>query len=396
MENQVVALRERLNRLISLNQQDPDNVPLIGDLMNAYLGVGDVRGADRFITAELTRRPQEHRLRNWAAIAAMSVQDYGRAEKLASELMAAGEDAPTIRYNRAFALLILGQPDAAINLLAPVLPRWLECPPLVTLLARAYLLTQRFKEAMDSLQQLLAVHPDDSDALGVLALCQLDSGDSTAAAGTAKRTLALSPGQLEALIVAGSVELAGQRIAMARKLLESAVQRHPSSGRLWSLLAQAQFAALDFGTAKDALQRAVSLMPNHIGTWHLLAWIQICTGRTVEARSSLERAMEIDRNFGETHGGLAVVAALEGREADAEASIRRARRLNPEGFAGPFAETLLLERAGRSDEARAIIDRLLGKDSPVPGRSFRQLVTESIARHAAAQGHALARQDGKA
>lgn len=381
MENSALALRERVARLSALHQRDPDNVPLIGDLMETQLRVGDVQGANQFITDALGRLPHEHRLRNWAAIAALAAQDYPRAEQLAAELMTAGQDTPAIRYNRAFAVLMLGQPERAVALLSPLLQRWKECPPLPLLLARSYLVRQQFAPAIDALHTYLAERPVDPEALGILALCQFDSGDSASAAGNAQQSLARDPAQLEALITAGGLQLATQQIATARALLLPAVKHHPNSGRLWSLLAQAEFAALNFAAAETALRQAVTWMPNHVGTWHLLAWVQICTGRLPEARQSLEQAMELDRNFGETHGGLAVVAALEGRVADAEAAIRRARRLGPEGFAGPFAESLLLEQAGRSDEAHAIIEQLLQRESPLVGLPLRQLVADRVARH---------------
>lgn len=380
MENSTSALTERVARLSALHQQDPDNVPLIGDLMEARLRVGDVQGADRFITDALERLPHEHRLRNWAAIAALAAQNYPRAEQLASELMAAGQDTPAIRYNRAFAFLMQGHPERTVALLAPLLQRWKECPPLPLLLARSYLVQQQFPLAIEALRTYLAERPVDAEALGILALCQFDSGDSASAADNARQSLARDPAQLEALIAASSVQLATQHISPARALLLPAVQRHPRSGRLWSLLAQAEFAALNLADAEAALQQAVTWMPNHVGTWHLLAWVQICTGRLQEARQSLEQAMELDRNFGETHGGLAVVAALEGRDADAEAAIRRARRLNPDGFAGPFAESLLLEHAGRSDEARTLVEQLLQRESPLEGLPLRQLVADRVAR----------------
>jgi Tfp pilus assembly protein PilF len=86
------------------------------------------------------------------------------------------------------------------------------------------------------------------------------------------------------------------------------------------------------------------------------------------AQETLEAALRRDRNFGETHGTLAVllISRQQWDEAGHEADI--AVRLQPESFAGRFAQTLIIEHRGRPQLAQQMLKRIMeGFQAPAGG-----------------------------
>jgi Tfp pilus assembly protein PilF len=115
----------------------------------------------------------------------------------------------------------------------------------------------------------------------------------------------------------------------------------------------------DVPAARSLLERASTNMPDHIGTWHALAWCQLLQGDLAGAKRSFDKAFALDRTFGETHGGFALVHALRSERKEAEESIKRAVRLDPQGRAARYAQSVLLMDEGRIDEARKLVDSIL-------------------------------------
>jgi Tfp pilus assembly protein PilF len=88
------------------------------------------------------------------------------------------------------------------------------------------------------------------------------------------------------------------------------------------------------------------------------------------AEESFNRSMEIDRNFGETHGGLAVVHVIQGKADIAGPEVKRALRLDPNSFAGRFAQSLLMNKTDPA-KAQQLIQGILSS-SPEPGKETLQ------------------------
>ena len=123
----------------------------------------------------------------------------------------------------------------------------------------------------------------------------------------------------------------------------------------------------DVPGARALLERASVQMPDHIGTWHALAWCQLMEGDLAGAKRSFDKAFALDRTFGETHGGFALVHALRAERKEAEESIKRAMRLDPQGRTARYAQSVLLMDAGRVEEARQLIDGMLGRTPGAEG-----------------------------
>lgn len=378
MNAQLEQLQTRLERYRGFLAQDPGNPGLANEVAGLHLQLGHFDQAREVLSTALARHAGNPALLGTLASVAMASGTPVEAIEILQGLLQSGHDHPVNRYNLAYALLYDKRFAEARDMLRPVVddPQIADAP---LLLARCLHHLGELDEAIPLLTEFVAKHPKHGDALGALALMQLDAMHGKEALAAAEQALEVNPHDLGALVTMGSLALETQDDNTASGYFDLALARHPQSGRAWSGMALATMLKLDLPKAIEQLQQAVTHMPNHIGTWHALAWCQLLTNDLEGAKQSFDRSMEIDRNFGESHGGLAVVAVLQGRHADAEPLIKRAVRLNPASFAGRFAQTLLLNKTD-PEKAKALMQSMLSARLTEGGESLQQILQREMRR----------------
>jgi TolB-like protein/DNA-binding winged helix-turn-helix (wHTH) protein len=119
------------------------------------------------------------------------------------------------------------------------------------------------------------------------------------------RSLALDPGNIEALVGSARVKAA-------------------IGGNLTRDDWTAQFAA-----AEAAVARALSLAPNHARAHSVLGLVQAFTNRAVQGIAECERALALDRNLADAHGFIGLAKSFLARGEETETHIREAFRLSP-------------------------------------------------------------------
>ena len=119
------------------------------------------------------------------------------------------------------------------------------------------------------------------------------------------RSLALDPGNIEALV--GSARV---KAAIGANLTRDD----------WT----AQFAA-----AEAAVIGALSLAPNHARAHSVLGFVQTYTSRPVQGIAECERALALDRNLADAHGFIGLAKYFLARGEETEGHIHEALRLSP-------------------------------------------------------------------
>lgn len=374
-------LQARLERFSAFLAQDPGNANLAKEVADLRLRLGQFAEARELLQQALQQNPGHPALLGTLASVAMATNQPDEAIRILQELLQAGHDHPVTRYNLAYALALARRPAEAREILLPVVddPQIPEAP---VLLARCLHHIGELDEAIQRLNDFVAKHPGHAEALGMLSLLNLDALQVEAARTAAEQALKTNPNDLGGLVTMGSLALETQDDQTAGGYFERAVERHPQSGRAWSGMGLTTMLKLDLPKAIEQLKQAVHYLPNHIGTWHALAWCQLMANDIDGAKHSFEQSMEIDRSFGETHGGLAVVAVLQNRPADADQAIKRAMRLNPESFAGRFAQSLLLNK---SDPAKAqeLLKSIFAARVGVDGQTLQDILRRNIGQRQA-------------
>jgi len=367
---QTSPLDARLNKLRGYLAQDPENLGLLDEIVQAALEAGrsdiawDVLGS---VPASLSQQDEVIHLRATAHLAA------GRYAEAETELRAMASLATGARFNLAYALARQERHAEAITALRSLLSAG-DAPAA----ALAWLI--RSVRVSEGLTPAVAVwessHPAsrNAEAAGVASLLYFDADNFIVAKDLARQALAAGSRPSEALTTEAGVAIVEDRVADAVALMNEALARNPQDGRLWSTLASAFMRDKNLPAAHSAYEKAVHFTPGHIGTWHGFAWCQLMEGDLAAAAASFQSALELDRNFGETHGGLAVIAALEGRRAEAEEAIERALRLDAAGLSARFAQAVLSGEAADRDSLLRLARRLLGARKGPAGGSLADII----------------------
>jgi tetratricopeptide (TPR) repeat protein len=367
----------RLHRLLAFLEHHPQNLALRKDAAREACDAGQWETARQLIDAGLQAHPGDAELLALSGFTLLQAQRYDAAEETLSAALALESNAPVVRYNLAFARFMRHHHAEALELLAD--PTMCQALPL-TLLLRARCLhhLQRHEEAIEDCRAHLIVAPHDVQTHGLLALLLQEEHRSDEAQSHIEAALSQDPKQVEALLALACGQQDMQEYDSAQLSFDRLLHAHPQCGRGWLGRALVKLSCLQFAEARHDIERAAVYLPEHVGTWHVLAWAQLMLGDIDGAERAFDRAMVLDRNFGETHGGVAVIAALQGREDDARACIKRALRLAPQSMSAQYAQLLLLQRHGKHDEAKAVLEAFLSRPLAGSDMQFRDLIAAHV------------------
>lgn len=219
----------------------------------------------------------------------------------------------------------------------------------------------RLPEAKKLYEQVLASNPRQPDALNLLGVASLQSGD---------------PGRAVALIEQAAREQPANpafhaNLAQAYLALERSAEAHTAFRRAAALdPANPQFAvgaanclAMQ-GRAAEAEQQLRAVVQRHPG--FALAWLNLghtvrAQGRAEEAAGLYRRAIELDHAFADAHMSLGgVLHALE-RFEEAEHAYRQHLALQPDSSAGYCNLASVLMDRGRFADAATVCRQALAR-----------------------------------
>ncbi len=360
----------RLEQRLGFLAADPQNLNLISECTDLALELGRAGEAKQLAERGLELKPDDPYLKARLASARLASGDVAGALDILEPLLKAGVDAPEVRYNLGYALMLAGRYADAKAALGEV-----ALPAAALLRVRAHHYLGELDDAIKLAEDYATAHPDDAQVIGQLAMLYLDADDFPKARAWAERAIAEKKQTPEALFTAGFIALGDEDEVRAQELLDQAIELNPRSGRAWAGKGLAAMFGGDLAAGENALQRAVQHMPTHIGTWHALAWCQILRGDLDAAEASFRKAYELDRTFGETHGGMAVLQILRGGSG-ARRRADTALKLDPRSFSGQYAK-VLLEAKGEPERADGV-RRILAQQRALRGGTLVDLA----ARHA--------------
>jgi tetratricopeptide (TPR) repeat protein len=333
---------ERLERLWTYLQADPQNANLARDIAKEALGCGN---------------PEQ-------------------AVKALDHLCALGQQTPNDEAAALFALSKLGQFDAACARGLAALQAWPEDEAIRLETARALLNLKRFQEAADTLAMafedppiaqmageltlqalwhladvatavekglaLCAQWPQNPRILSLTSALLFDAERANEAFDLANQAYAMSSEHAyQSLHVLASERLLKQDVTSAFKFLDEAQRIRQDDGRIWLIRGSAHMVSGQMDQAIDDLKKAQRIFPDHPGTHLTLAWVYIVRKQLDDALAAAMQAIHASPAFAESHGTLATIHALKGENEQAQQSIRRATLLDSNSFAAKYAQALL-------------------------------------------------------
>jgi type IV pilus assembly protein PilF len=159
----------------------------------------------------------------------------------------------------------------------------------------------------------------------------------------------------------GQMDVALQELDEAAKLDPNNPRVYNISGLVYAMLGEN-------GKAEQSFQRALALAPQDSDIHHNWGWFLCNTGKPREAILEFEQAL---RNPLYRTPDIAMVNAGRcsmafGDAATAETYFKRAQAFAPNNVGANYGLALIAYRAGRQDEARIAMKRLMQQPSPSP------------------------------
>ncbi len=182
------------------------------------------------------------------------------------------------------------------------------------------------EEAEKHAQAVLALSPDDPDALNVIAAAQLKLGDPQS----------------------------------AQSSLEQALRKSPAHVKSWVGLAEVKMARKDVAGAENALQQACAKAPKSAEARTYLGEFYVNQGRNPEAEQQFRQALAIDPKHGPALLRLGAMQAKAGQNDQAEQTYRQVAALPEREYKPAHAEFLF--QTGKRDQAIAEFAKLAAAD----------------------------------
>lgn len=245
----------------------------------SFLG-GDLRGADKLLAALRESRESRDTLAPWITLARLRI----RAAREDWPTSVGGADADA---RVASALTLLAQLDLTVVPAAARGPFLLER-------GRWLLVYGDYAAAREVLEQAATTLPDEPEALSLLGLARLATGQVQQALEPIERATALDPGSAERWGNLGTIRMMNAKVNEAARAYEARVRLAPNEAQGHADLGLALVQIGELTRARAELLRATELSPEHASYLSSYAYALHRSGKLREARSAYERALQRD------------------------------------------------------------------------------------------------------
>ncbi len=216
--------------------------------------------------------------------------------------------------------------------------------PALDVLSRAWIVTGRYAQAVESLQQLVALGAATTETYSTLGYILERLGRDREAVEALEQALSLSISNLDALSTLGMLYDKLEKFENSDSVYRRAIGlfhdgTYPQDGAYYLILNNYAYALAERGDHLDEAyiyaQSAVEEEPGNSSYLDTIGWIEFKRGNLDAALSYLTKAVELRTKVGESPGTVLLdhlgdIYFALGRQADAAGCWKEALRLDPE------------------------------------------------------------------
>lgn len=274
----------------------------------------------------------------------------GQAEQHLQKFLAAYPGDPYATKLMSSLHIRANAPQAALDLLTPLLEKYPADVELLTLAGEASLSALKFGPATAFFEQALALDPKATALHTSLALSRLGSGDTGRAAAELRRASALDGGAPRTGVLLVMTHLRANDTDKALAAVQEMEQR-ANNPLVQNLKGGIYLARREAGLARASFDRALLLEPLYLPALANLAQLDLVEGKSADARKRYEAVLQKAPRNGALLEALAGLAQRDGKMGDAVAWLERARNIEPDAL--PLALRLadMYARDGSKDKA---------------------------------------------
>lgn len=350
----ILAQIERFENFLKV---DPENITLLASLGDLYHQEGQFESAENYFASALALSEADPSLMARLASVHLSQSQFEKATELLRLAMEKRPDVGEIHNNLGIALYFLDNFEEARFHFDQALRLGLNDAEIYRFLGYTCHQQGQTEEAYTCIKQACEMQPTP-ELKGYLSLLSMDLGKRDQAIQSAKEVLLDQPDNVDALVVVGTTAIENQNMQEASELIRRAISMEEKNPRLWLSLGLLELYEGNHSAAIVALEKSLRFASRNAGIWVTLGWAYFANMDLDRSESTFRRAVEISPAFSEAHGGLAAVLAMRGESEQARQSIKRARRLDRTSFGAVFAISLLMQAAGKENQAGEILGRM--------------------------------------
>lgn len=220
------------------------------------------------------------------------------------------------------------------------------------ILAKALIQGKKFKEAVELIEGAEKQVPNDADLIGNLGLAYLGLEDKEKARTAFARLLALSPENSKALALLAALT-AGNDITKAQEMVENQIKKTPKAGGHYMLLGDLLVRQKKFNEAIASYKKAQELAPNNPQPYVIIARLMGSLGKTDEAIKELQDLLAKQPDSLPGNMGLATLLEMKGNYAEAKEKYKKVLSVQPNSAAAAnnLAWLIASEKDGDLGEA---------------------------------------------
>ncbi|CAD6548979.1 tetratricopeptide repeat protein [Paraburkholderia metrosideri] len=373
LDHRAAQASEKLARLLSYLDSDPNNVALLGDAAECAFDAQQLALCDQLLDRQQKLAGVPPKSANLRGLCAMASGRFDEALNAFAALINDEAD-PAVRYNYAYANAMLGRFAEAVALLDNEVIAAL--PQGITLKMRTLHHLGRLEEVI-ALGRLYADHPHEgAEISGLLGTALFDSNDIEGARHYVERAATTADGLTMRGLLALNDGDADDALALFARVLET----HPTHSRAHLGKGLALLDQQQFNEAARQIDAAAQSFKTHAGSWVAAGWAYLLSGDLAQARARFESAGFVDRNFAEVPGALAIVAFKEGNLDEARSLAKAALRLDSACLSAALARSLLAAHDGDQHSASKIVETVLNRPVDSQGNTIAQALARKAAR----------------
>lgn len=295
--------------------------------------------------------------------------------------IAADPDSLFLRTELAELYSLSGHTDEGIAEAQAVLKKDPDYPDAHRLLARIYYrmldTTQQgdqaaakedVTKAVEQLEDLIRVEPNDSDSLLLLGHLYRMEGQPQKAEDAFRRVLQTDPSSKIGLSNLAELYIQQGDFDQAIDAL-SKIPDGDMDSQLYGMLGYSYAQTDQNDKAIEVYEKALAQEPDNTNLRRYYAEALLSAGKNDAARAELQKVLKSEPEDGLSYKRLAMLDREEGRFDEARDELEKAKALSPDDLEVPYQQALLESTVGNDDKAVEVLKELL-KQSERPGGQY--------------------------
>ncbi|WP_296000759.1 XrtA/PEP-CTERM system TPR-repeat protein PrsT [Rugamonas sp.] len=257
-------------------------------------------------------------------------------------------------------------PDAALKLIAPLLPDNQHDVEMMALAGEASMRLRRFEQAEAYYRKASALAPDMAMLHAALGMARIGQGQNAQAIVELERATALEAGNSRAGVLLVLSYMRDRQLAQALVAVNRLLRQQPDNPLLHNLKGGVLMANQDVAGARASFLKAVALKPRYMPALDNLTQLDLKDKQADQARLRLVQAWSQDKKNAAIMTALAKLATSQGHYAEAESWLELSSKAHPDALAPALLLANFYHQAGEQQKSLPLAQKLQASNPASP------------------------------